>query len=133
MNESFLSPQLHATVNMPANILPFCSCYSVYPYEVLVLGVYLSPIKFVHRDIFEVFADDRLGHFPYLDEIVFRCTANHPWFGLVPAEVGNMISMATVHEQTASVSTGARILRNSLTVLVGHPPGHLVVVPPPPD
>lgn len=90
----------------------------------------MSPIKLVHRDIFEIFSDNRLGHFPYLNQVVFCCATDYPRFGLIPAEISDMIGVTTVHEQTKAISISEAIPKNiRLTVRAAHPPDHLVAAP----
>lgn len=47
-----------------------------------------------------IFAYNGVRNLPYLDKIVLRSTANNPWLMLVPAEVGKMVSMASMHEKS---------------------------------
>jgi len=56
-------------------------------------------LKLIHGDVVGVFAYDGLGDFPDLDQVVFGGAADDPGFGLVPAEIGEVVGVAAVHEE----------------------------------
>jgi len=59
-----------------------------------------SSLKLIHWDIIQILTNNGFGYLPDLDEIVFSCTAYNPWLIDIPAEIGEMVCVATMHEQT---------------------------------
>jgi len=55
-------------------------------------------IDLVRRDIVEVFSNNGFGNLPDLNKIVLGGAADHPGFVRIPAKIGKMVSVASVHE-----------------------------------
>lgn len=70
-----------------------------------------SWLDFLNRHIICVFTDNRIGHFPHLDQVVLRGAAEHPRVVQIPAEIRNAIRVATVHEESTQKTEGVSLGR----------------------
>lgn len=57
------------------------------------------PLKLIDWNIIVVFADNGFCYFPDLDKVVFGCTTNDPGFVGIPAEVSQVVRVASVHKE----------------------------------
>jgi hypothetical protein len=64
-----------------------------------ILTLAYSSLKLIQRNIISVLTYNRLRYLPDLNEIVFSSAANYPRLSLVPAEICQVIGMATMHEK----------------------------------
>lgn len=54
--------------------------------------------QLVYRQVTIVAPNDRIGDLPNLQQVVLGSAANHPGLVGVPAEVGQVVGVSTVHE-----------------------------------
>ncbi len=60
--------------------------------------------------VIRLLAHNSIRHFPHLDQVVLRCAAQDPWVIQVPAEVGDSIGVATMHEESSRCVSLGKVL-----------------------
>lgn len=58
----------------------------------------------LERHVVVFLANNRVCHLPDLEQVIFRCAADKPGVVRVPAEVGQMVGVAAMHEKAISKS-----------------------------
>jgi hypothetical protein len=75
-------------------IIVFHRGYLILPYSTLHLSFNL-----IDWNIIRIFANDGFSNLPNLDQVIFCGTANNPGITRVPAEVREMVSVTSMHEE----------------------------------
>ena len=57
-------------------------------------------LQLLDRYIIRILAHNSVCHFPHLNQIVFRCAAQHPWIVHIPTKVGYPVGVTAMHEES---------------------------------
>ena len=78
-----------------------------------------SLFQFFYWDIVGILPNNSIGNFPYLDQVILRCTTQDPGIIEIPAKVRYTIGVTSVHEKPGfNVQHSLRDWYASLTIQV---------------